>query len=808
MEKLRAIFLVMTAAVLVLTSASLASAVGDVEVIPAIMNAGDDYAIKLNIFNGDVANNIDRIEINGNNDFLISGCPLKLIDASGEYWLLLTNGAPNFCYYSAENGGIPASTNRTFWGDGVNVVVVPLTMDGELIVKARFSNAVVEPLPANVLVDSGTVSEVGIAFDSEWNNADFEVTLTYTDDTELDTCYYQIGDAVEPMEIDCSGDNVSVITTDVLVDSDVLGSCNDEGENMCLIQAWVEDVAGNTNAADPSEDAASIDYSTPTASLFNPYETNVINADPAKWDSGSRFKLGLSCSDLVSGIPIDDPESDGPDAGIKVYWSRNGIDGWTPINADASVKYDCSTGEIWIKEEAMDVIDNGEGTFYFKVEARDRAWNYGPAALVVLGPMIIDTQGPVVSDTEINPVQLNNGKTWVDGKVVGAKAIVVDMDPYTGGPTGQEIDSCILEVRRFDEVLGADVVMQEASLFKGDGDAWENAAIDLSTLEAFDAYTIWVLCYDSAENLGDNHYPADFDSFAIDRTTPTVKITEPINEGFVYTDWAAPVNGYICDTGAGVNGFDVYLNGELYSEYDFIESNDTGCVDLSDYDLVGDGVWLNDLVEDKTYALEIVAYDALENSNRASLTFTVKKEFIVKGLEQGWNLMSLPLIPENTEVSDVLETGLGDGWEDIVDVVYAYDTVNNEWLWYVPGVEDSTLTEMRDGYGYWIYLNNDVKWFTVRGVQMRSGPILPPEYPVYTGWNLVGFKSTSQMNAYNNDGPGYLNSLVNSWLDVPSLPIVYYPWVGYQTTGIMESGYGYWLHVNDDGFIRPPIQII
>jgi len=64
------------------------------------------------------------------------------------------------------------------------------------------------------------------------------------------------------------------------------------------------------------------------------------------------------------------------------------------------------------------------------------------------------------------------------------------------------------------------------------------------------------------------------------------------------------------------------------------------------------------------------------------------------------------------------------------------------------------------------------------------------------------------MDAYNGGGIGYLNSLIDTWMDQPSLPIVYYPWVGYQTVWWMEPGYGYWLYVNEDGFIRPPIQVV
>jgi len=80
------------------------------------------------------------------------------------------------------------------------------------------------------------------------------------------------------------------------------------------------------------------------------------------------------------------------------------------------------------------------------------------------------------------------------------------------------------------------------------------------------------------------------------------------------------------------------------------------------------------------------------------------------------------------------------------------------------------------------------------------GPAVPPSYPVYKGWNLVGFKSRYEML-----GEEYLGPALGSVVHV----------VGYDpTTGTFSEidpntvnfvpGEAYWMYFCEDALITPP----
>jgi hypothetical protein len=186
-------------------------------------------------------------------------------------------------------------------------------------------------------------------------------------------------------------------------------------------------------------------------------------------------------------------------------------------------------------------------------------------------------------------------------------------------------------------------------------------------------------------------------------------------------------------------------------------------------------------------AVITVTADAVESS----ITIDFEADTFDISLNTGWNLISLPLIPENDNIENVL-AGLD---VDIanVEVVWAYDAATENWLVYTPGPAPDTLTTMEDGRGYWIRMLTPAT-LTVEGSVMPELGATPPTYDVAAGWNLIGFKSTVPRTADE-----YLEGVtwVSLWgYDAPD----YFSVSG---TENMVPGFGYWLYASEAGTIVP-----
>jgi len=165
------------------------------------------------------------------------------------------------------------------------------------------------------------------------------------------------------------------------------------------------------------------------------------------------------------------------------------------------------------------------------------------------------------------------------------------------------------------------------------------------------------------------------------------------------------------------------------------------------------------------------------------------------GLRAGWNAISLPLIPNNPLIEEVLAD------VENVEVVWAYDPVSrplDPWFSYSPKAPPD-LTEMKDGLGYWIKMSVGAI-LTVDGVVQPEPPGLPKTYPVVEGWNFIGFKSLYPMS-YDN----YLVNIADSY----SVIWGYYDGRFYDVYPLEHQPYlmpgsGYWIWMTAEGIIVPP----
>jgi hypothetical protein len=166
-------------------------------------------------------------------------------------------------------------------------------------------------------------------------------------------------------------------------------------------------------------------------------------------------------------------------------------------------------------------------------------------------------------------------------------------------------------------------------------------------------------------------------------------------------------------------------------------------------------------------------------------------------LAEGWNLISLPLIPDNTDITVIIsDTTLESGDVSSVGIVRAYDPATGDFPYYMPSDGSGDLTEMHDGQGYWVFME-EADTLTVTGREWPVPPDVPPFYTVVEEWNLIGFKSLVDMDAEE-----YLVSFT-------AYPVLWsYDAVMAMYTnvveGTMEVGHGFWLWATKAGTIVPP----
>ncbi len=99
-------------------------------------------------------------------------------------------------------------------------------------------------------------------------------------------------------------------------------------------------------------------------------------------------------------------------------------------------------------------------------------------------------------------------------------------------------------------------------------------------------------------------------------------------------------------------------------------------------------------------------------------------------LQQGWNLISLPVEPESYDVADVFASVDGS-----YDLVYVFDAVQGTWLTYDVNVppQGNTLTTLDATMGLWVHATQAAT-LSVLGVEQAV-----VEVPLHTGWNLVSY---------------------------------------------------------------------
>lgn len=215
-------------------------------------------------------------------------------------------------------------------------------------------------------------------------------------------------------------------------------------------------------------------------------------------------------------------------------------------------------------------------------------------------------------------------------------------------------------------------------------------------------------------------------------------------------------------------------------------------------------IWDSTAVPDDHGAVRFCAKDfvGLQTCD-ASPVFVVNR-FTVS-LRPGWNLISTPLMLYDDDMDAVLLHLVAKG--TVKDVYTAQNMNAGEpdvyvWKKWVPG----DTMKFEDGQGYWINMKA-ADQLTFVGSFKTTGPAAPPEYPVFEGWNLIGYTHWGQPTSH-----WIGDKKVADYLGMPLSPSVEALWrydawtetyVPMYLMDLMVKGAGYWLGIAQGGTINP-----
>jgi hypothetical protein len=215
-------------------------------------------------------------------------------------------------------------------------------------------------------------------------------------------------------------------------------------------------------------------------------------------------------------------------------------------------------------------------------------------------------------------------------------------------------------------------------------------------------------------------------------------------------------------------------------------------------------IWDSTAVPDDHGAVRFCAVDLVGlKACDVSPVFVVNR-FTVS-LRPGWNLISTPLMLYDDDMDAVLLHLIAKG--TVKDVYTAQNMNAGEpdvyvWKKWVPG----DTMKFEDGQGYWINMKA-ADQLTFVGSFKTTGPAAPPEYPVFEGWNLIGYTHWGQPTSH-----WIGDKKVAEYLGMPLAPSVEALWrydawtetyIPMYLMDLMVKGAGYWLGIAQGGTINP-----
>ena len=288
---------------------------------------------------------------------------------------------------------------------------------------------------------------------------------------------------------------------------------------------------------------------------------------------------------------------------------------------------------------------------------------------------------------------------------------------------------------------------------------------------------ITTVYYRSTDNIG-NEESIRNQTIKIDKTLPSSIINHQTIADSTWINWT-----WINPPDPDFNHTEVYLNGTYITNIPAPQNY---------YNATG-------LLPDTSYELSTRTVDTSGNINLSWVNATVSTlpaSGTTLNLYTGWNLISLPLMPEDTGITSLLSSINGN-----YSIIWEYNTSDSSdhWKKYDPGVPfGNDLKNMEPGKGYWIMMTSDVT-LPISGTVPESTDI-----DLKIGWNLVDFNSLDSKpiaEALSSINGNYSIVWAYNASDTTDHWKKYDPGVPFgNDLEIMEPGKGYWIMMsaNDD----------
>ena len=413
-----------------------------------------------------------------------------------------------------------------------------------------------------------------------------------------------------------------------------------------------------------------------------------------------------------------------------------------------------------------------DGIYTITVTATDAAGNFDSASVT----LTVDNTGPTVTDTKVSP------------SIMGLSV-----------PSDLVLTATIV-----DAGIGIDTVTVDCSDIGGASDVSMSAPVDSDVYTATltgviaaveDEFNLTITATDLLANVN------NLDFIAIEVIND---IVGPYEVGFTE---AVPISGglivrglYMEDLLTGPGEYGILVDDVLFAT--ITETQLISEIWMSTPDEYG--VFKRSIVLDLTGMADpvnvtVIAYDLVGTPADEIILYEgliPDGEWAAVELYAGWNLVSLPLIPDSSDSGDILSLILDQGASGVV-FSYGYDQYTDAWI--------TNPAEMPDGYGYWLYvLADDV--MIVEGIKTLPAPSLPATYEFTEGWVLAGYKQIAA-----NDIDIYLGSLETGsyYGTVYAWDAATPAWYTVQTgEGIDEllPGIGFWIWMHSDQSLITPLE--
>ncbi len=238
-----------------------------------------------------------------------------------------------------------------------------------------------------------------------------------------------------------------------------------------------------------------------------------------------------------------------------------------------------------------------------------------------------------------------------------------------------------------------------------------------------------------------------------------------------------------------VSHYNIYRAEDQYGPWDNliaqVEADGSDQYEYIDYDQAGEPYnW---------YVVRAVSEEGVEEQNEDAMPEPgwdpslelMDIELVANEDANDWNFVSFYLIPEDTELTVILENeehGISGNYESVM----YYDAVEDEWLSYVPDRDEhfNNIYNWDRTMGLWIRMNED-DTLTIEGTVPESTTItLEP------GWNMVGLPSET---SGNHDLPAEVTT-VGRFDASDAYNVDYVDAAGFE----FSPGEGYWVYNGAD----------